>query len=86
MAQVAGSQVVVVRLASSLYGTTGIINYGNGKTEAVSFKVGTTDKAMISASSDYQALFSRLYQEGYSLKSTFSESNGIVNVVFVKGQ
>lgn len=55
--------------------------------EGLDFKASYIDNAQNEAASEYQKLFTKLYQQGYSLKSPFGPgSNSIHILVFIKGQ
>jgi hypothetical protein len=60
------------------------ITRSSGKEENVPFK--PYSKNFSQEAVAYQQVITKLYQEGYNLKSTFSTSNNTVTMVFVKGQ
>ena len=65
-----------------------VLAYSGGKTEEQLVKnMSNSDKAQDEATAAYQRIIANLYQQGYSLKSTFSEFQGSFStLVFVKGQ
>ena len=64
-----------------------VLAYPGGKIEEQEFKAGYTDKAQNEAAGEYQKLLTKLYQQGYTLKSTFGPGNSSLNtLVFIKGQ
>lgn len=89
LAQTGGPDVVVVSLS---YGRTvftikAVITREAGKSEVVEIPAGGSEEKKIATSQGYQSLISKLYQQGYSIKSTFTlEGNGATTLVFVKGQ
>jgi hypothetical protein len=82
--------VAVVRIYESVIKVTAIITRAEGKSEQVEFAKGPFDKRLIESSEGYYKLFQSLYQEGYSLQSTFttprSEDNSYTTLLFVKAQ
>jgi hypothetical protein len=61
------------------------ITRGEGKTEAIEFK--QTNVKQANEAETCQRVFEKLYQEGYSLKSTFSPgTSSISTLIFAKGQ
>ncbi|MGI4875678.1 MAG: hypothetical protein ACRYFX_31360 [Janthinobacterium lividum] len=80
--------IVVVRISDGIGGTiTAIITRGEGKSERVTFDSSRGDKGLIAASEGYYKLVHQLYQEGYTLQSTFSSSGAfVVTLLFVKPQ
>jgi hypothetical protein len=87
MAQTGTPDIVVMQVRETPTGSARIVlAYPGGKMEELDFKAGYTEKAQNEAASEYQKLFTKLYQQGYSLKSTFGPgSNSIYTLVFVKG-
>jgi hypothetical protein len=82
MAQTGGAQVVVVQV--SFWASAGqiLISRGEDKTEVISVK---KDKNQGFATEACQKVIAKLYQEGYAIKSTFSD--GVSNesiLVFIK--
>lgn len=65
-----------------------VLAHSGGKTEEKMIKNSSnSDKAQDEAAAAYQGIIAELYQQGYSLKSTFVEFQGLVStLVFVKGQ
>jgi hypothetical protein len=85
-AQTVRPPVVVVQLYFSGISTQHIaITRGEGQTEDIEFKdPGTKDHRTTEA---YQRALAQLYQEGYTLKSTFSlATNAVVTLIFEKRQ
>ncbi|AMR28939.1 hypothetical protein A0257_18755 [Hymenobacter psoromatis] len=81
------ADIVVVRIVEGR-SVTAIITRGDGKSEKVEFDRGASDENLTQSSEGYYKLFHQLYQEGYSLQSTFSTSNnlgsGFITLLFVK--
>lgn len=76
--------IIVVRIYEG-NSITAFITRGAGKTEKVSFENGITDENMTLASEAYYKLLQRLYQEGYTLQSTFSPGTvGTITLLFIK--
>jgi hypothetical protein len=86
MAQTGGPEVVVVRLFDNGTSVNLVISRGPSKSEKVAFGSGGRDERLTETAEAYQQLVAKLYQEGYSLKSTFTAVNGLATLVFVKGQ
>jgi hypothetical protein len=89
MAQTSGADVVVMTVKSVSLGRTRVVlGYNGGKTEEQIIKnVIVSDNGQDEGTSQYQAIIAKLYQQGYSLKSTFSQDEGrFTSLVFVKGQ
>lgn len=87
MAQIGGADVVVVRVSDGLGFRTGklAIIRGEGKNEEIELPLGVSFKQLINSGEVYRGVFLKLYQEGYSLKSTFStEDSHTETLVFVK--
>jgi hypothetical protein len=73
MAQTAGPDVVVVRVTDGLVASQ------------IDLPVGTHTKGLVSSGEVIQQAIAKLYQEGYSLKSTFGGHQGSAStLVFVK--
>jgi hypothetical protein len=70
--------------------TTIIITRGEGKSEKVELENGFTDKRLIETSEGYYKVFERLYQEGYTVQSTFSTvydaTTSFTTVLFAKAR
>ena len=49
-----------------------MITRGEGKSEKVEFRSGGSDKGLTASGEGYYKVFSKLYQEGYALQSTFT--------------
>jgi hypothetical protein len=86
MAQTGGADIVVVRINDTGAIVYMAISHGAGKTESLSFPSGYNEKRILETAERYQQVLTKLYQEGYSLKSTFTVSQGLTTLVFVKGQ
>jgi hypothetical protein len=85
MAQTGGADVVVVQVSFGLGAGQILISRGGGKTEVVEIKKQNRNAGFESEA--YQQVISKLYQEGYTIKSTFSDGvRNQSNIVFVKGQ
>jgi hypothetical protein len=85
MAQTAGPDVVVVRVTDGLVASQMVIVRGPGKNEQIDLPVGTHTKGLVSSGEVIQQAIAKLYQEGYSLKSTFGGHQGSAStLVFVK--
>jgi hypothetical protein len=85
MAQTGGADVVVVRLADGTSASQLIIVRGPGKNEQIDLLTSTNTKGLISSGEAIQQAIAKLYQEGYSLKSSISGYQGSVStLVFVK--
>ncbi|GAB3637289.1 hypothetical protein GCM10027422_28790 [Hymenobacter arcticus] len=84
MAQTGGPQVIVVRI-NTLHLA---IIYPDGKSEVIPVEgPGLTEKKLVESGVTYQRVITKLVQDGYALKSTFSGVSGTVStLVFVKGQ
>ena len=82
-------EIIVVRIYEGGK-TTIIITRGEGKSEKVEIENGQSDKKLVQASEGYYKIFERLYQEGYTLQSTFSSvyspSIGFTTLLFVKAR
>jgi hypothetical protein len=86
-AAVAPPDIVVVRIYEGAH-TTIIITRGEGKSEKIEIENGIRDKRLIQANEGYYKLFERLYQEGYTVQSTFTtvydSSSGFTTLLFAK--
>jgi hypothetical protein len=89
-AQVSDAEIIIVQTTLISRGEGYItITRGTEKAEQVGFT--TNSKKDPEEAVAYQQVMTKLYQEGYTLKSTFTTSSGKeeivrVNMVFVKGQ
>jgi hypothetical protein len=84
MAQTGGADVVVVQVSFGVGAGQILISRGEGKTEIVTVK---KNKNEAFESEAYQQVIAKLYQEGYTIKSTFSDGvKNQCNLVFIKGQ
>lgn len=65
-----------------------VLAYNGGKIEeAFVGNTSISDKAQDKATSEYQQIVAKLYQQGYALKSAVSQDNGgFSTLIFVKGQ
>jgi hypothetical protein len=86
MAQTGEADVVVVRVYDAGANVELAISRGKGQVEMIKFSSGVSDKHLKEAAEGYQQALAKLYQEGYSLKSTFTTSENLSTLVFVKGQ
>jgi hypothetical protein len=68
-AQASAPEVVVVRILNNL-----VIVRPGGKTEEVDYAGGTNAKSLTDSGITVQRVITKLYQEGYVLKSTYSGS------------
>ena len=84
-AQTSGPGVVFVSIVESSYSVKAAITREDGKSEVLTFPGGFSDKNLTGNSQWDQKLISKLYQEGYALKSTFGGDRRTY-LVFVKGQ
>jgi hypothetical protein len=79
--------IVVVRIYEGAH-TTIIITRGEGKSEKIEVDNGLTDKKLIQANESYYKVFERLYQEGFTVQSTFatvySATVGFTTILFTK--
>jgi len=62
-----------------------VITREDGKSEILEIPAGTSDKTLTITSQTYQKLIAKLYQEGYTFKSTFGVDIE-TTLIFVKGQ
>jgi hypothetical protein len=87
MAQTSGPDVVVMKVYERA-GTLRIaVSHGEGKTEVIEGTGGAGKKDIITSSETLHKVITGLYQQGYSLKSTFETNQGVLStLVFVKGQ
>ena len=88
-AQTKRSEVVVVQTIETGGEVRVVIAYGSDKTEVVTFKdyfsKDASQKGPGAGAVGYQKVFAKLYQEGYSVKSTFATGGGITStLVFVR--
>jgi hypothetical protein len=79
--------IVVVRIYEGMH-TTIIITRGEGKSEKIEVENGITDKKLLQANEGYYKVFERLYQEGYTVQSTFTTvydaNRGFTTLLFAK--
>lgn len=86
-AQADPPDIVVVRILDNGLSIKAIITRGEGKSEKVEFDAGSSDKKLPLASEGYYKLIHQLYQEGYTLQSTFDSSQGVyTTLLFVRAQ
>lgn len=83
-AQTGGSNVVVVRVHDNGVSIELLISRGKGNSELIKFSSGRSSKNLQEAAEGYQQTLAKLYQEGYSLKSTFTSAESLSTLVFVK--
>ncbi|MGI4743393.1 MAG: hypothetical protein ACRYG7_50220 [Janthinobacterium lividum] len=86
LAQAGGPNVVVVQLYHTGLSTGHIaITRGEGKTEDIEYK--DQDTKEHTSAIAYQRVLAQLYQEGYTLKSTFTPgASYVVTLLFEKRQ
>lgn len=84
-AQAGGPGVAVVSIVNLGPSYKAVITREDSKSEALEIPNGGSDKRLMATSQGFQKLISKLYQEGYTLKSTFG-GDRVTNLVFVKGQ
>jgi opacity protein-like surface antigen len=88
-AAAAPPDIIIMRIYESRK-TTIIITRGEGKSEKIEVENGFTDKKLIEANEGYYKVFERLYQEGYTVQSTFSTvydaTSSFTTVLFVKAR
>jgi hypothetical protein len=83
-AQTGGADVIVVRVYDNISGKF-VIAHAGGKTEELSFNPSYSSKGLAESGSQLQQAIASLYQQGYTLKSTFSGNSGVVaTLIFVK--
>ena len=86
-AAVAPPDIVVVRIYEGAH-TTIIITRGEGKSEKIEVENGIRDERLIQANEGYYKVFERLYQEGYTVQSTFTTvydaNRGFTTLLFAK--
>lgn len=63
--------IAVVRIYEGGH-TTIVITRGEDKSEKIELDNGLTDKKLIQANEGYYKVFERLYQEGFTVQSTFT--------------
>jgi hypothetical protein len=84
LAQTSTSEVAIVQLYFTGINTGHLsLTRTTGTTEAAQFKTSNTHQEEAAA---YQRVFTQLYQEGYSLKSTITRAEDVATWIFVKGQ
>lgn len=91
-AQAQTPDLVVVRVKELGKALRFVITRGAGRSEDVEFpKSGSADQRMTNVSEAYHKVFSKLYQEGYSLQSNFvnvegsaSTTSSFTTLLFVK--
>ena len=88
-AAAAPPDIVVVRIYEGMH-TTIIITRGEGKSEKIEIENGVTDKRLTQANEGYYKVFERLYQEGYTVQSTFTTvydtNRGFTTLLFAKAR
>ncbi len=81
------TDMIVVRIYEGTH-TTIVITRGEGKSEKIEIDNGITDKRLVQANEGYYQVFERLYQEGYTVQSTFTTAyaadRGFTTLLFVK--
>jgi hypothetical protein len=87
MAQTGGLDVVVVKVFEGIVSMRIAVTHGQGKTELIESDGGGGKKDIVTSAETLQKLIAGLLQQGYTLKSTFGGSQGMMStLVFVKGQ
>ena len=66
----ADPDIVVVRIHEGDTNVRAIISHGEGKDEVIEFPTGGLEKRLVASADGYHKLLFKLYQEGYTLKST----------------
>ena len=84
-AQTGGPSVAVVFITSTPISHKAVITREDGKSEVLEIPSGKSEKNLTITSQTYQKLIAKLYQEGYTIKSTFGGELG-TTLIFVKGQ
>lgn len=88
MAQAAGSDIVVARICEFYGSVEMVISHGEGKSEYLEFDTGFNKKRLTAAAEGYHKELAKLYQQGYTLQSTFTSSVNagvdITTLFFVK--
>lgn len=89
LAQAADPDIVVVRVNEYIGSVDMVISHGPGKSEFLKFENGTNQKRLTSSAEEYYKVFSKLYQQGYTLQSTFTAALASANssnttLLFVK--
>jgi glutathionyl-hydroquinone reductase len=72
LAQATNPEIVVVRVNEYRGKIKMTIVRGPGKTQYVELENGVTEKGLAASGEAYYTQFAKLYQEGYSLQSTFT--------------
>lgn len=88
-AQAVGSapELAVVRIFDNGLAVNAMITRGEGQNEKVEFASGGFDKRLQASGEGYYKLFQKLYQEGYTLQSTFATGhNSLTTLLFIKSQ
>ena len=76
--------VAVVRIIDNVGVITAFVARTDAPMERLTFASGISDKHLVESTVGYQKLVQRLYTEGYTLQSTFSNSNIYTTLIFVK--
>jgi hypothetical protein len=85
MAQTSGPDIVVVRVIDGIAASQMVIVRGLGKNERIDLADGSNNKGLVSSGEAIQQAIAKLYQEGYSLRSTFGGHQGSAStLIFVK--
>ena len=71
-AQVANPDMVVVRVCEAYGSVEMVISHGEGKSEYLKFDNGASKKNLVAAAEGYHRELVKLYQQGYTLQSTFT--------------
>jgi opacity protein-like surface antigen len=87
MAQTSGPDVVVMKVAEFQNNTQIVIARAESKVEVMELEGGAGPNAMSQSAKRVQQVVTKLYAQGYVLKSTYSGYGGNMStLVFVKGQ
>ena len=65
-------EIIMVRIFENSGEATAIITRGEGKSEVKKFDTGYSDKKQLAGSEAYYKLLAGLYQEGFTLRETFT--------------
>jgi hypothetical protein len=87
LAQTSGPDIIVVKVAEFQNNTQIVIARSEGKSEVMELEGGAGPNAMTQSAKKVQQVLTKLYAQGYVLKSTFSGYQGNMStLVLIKGQ
>lgn len=90
IAQTGGPGVLIVRVTEGVWRVNVSITRPDGKSKQLDFENDATGERLNKSGQGYQKAFAGLYQQGYSLQSTFSatarQNDDRTTLVFVNGQ